>query len=42
VVREFVSFVLSRQGQEIVIKSGYYPLPKRIADRQMAIIEAGS
>ena len=29
---EFMRFVLSRQGQEIVVKDGYYPLPATIAD----------
>lgn len=27
---EFVRFVLSKQGQEVVIKDGYYPLPNAI------------
>jgi phosphate transport system substrate-binding protein len=29
-VHEFVRFLLSKQGQEIVIKDGYYPLPNAI------------
>lgn len=28
--REFVGFVLSKAGQEIVVKDGYYPLPAEI------------
>ena len=28
---EFISFVLSKQGQEITIKDGYYPLPADVA-----------
>lgn len=28
---EFLKFVLSRDGQEIIIKDGYYPLPAEIA-----------
>ncbi|MGQ4810207.1 Phosphate-binding protein PstS [Candidatus Entotheonellaceae bacterium PAL068K] len=28
---EFVKFILSREGQEVVIKDGYYPLPAVVA-----------
>jgi len=31
-VSQFLTFVLSKQGQEIVVKDGYYPLPKKMAD----------
>jgi phosphate transport system substrate-binding protein len=34
--REFLRFVLSRQGQEIVIKDGYLPLTAEMADRELA------
>ncbi len=30
--QEFITFVLSKQGQEITIKDGYYPLPASVAD----------
>ena len=30
--REFVKFVLSKEGQRVVIKDGYEPLPAKIAD----------
>ena len=30
-VREFVSYVLSRAGQEIVVKDGYLPIPASIS-----------
>jgi len=30
-VSEFIRFVLSKQGQEIVVKDGYFPLPAPIA-----------
>ena len=33
---EFVEFVLSREGQEIVVKDGYLPLPKKVADEELA------
>ncbi|HJZ12653.1 MAG TPA: PstS family phosphate ABC transporter substrate-binding protein, partial [Acidobacteriota bacterium] len=35
-VHEFVRFVLSKQGQEIVIKDGYYPLPAAAASETLA------
>lgn len=33
---EFVKLVLSKQGQETVVKDGYVPLPKRVADKTLA------
>ncbi len=30
---EFLRFVLSKQGQEVVVKDGYYPLPAAIAEQ---------
>lgn len=30
--REFIKMVLSRQGQEVVVKDGYIPLPKKVVD----------
>ena len=36
---EFVKLVLSKQGQEVVVKDGYIPVPKRVADK--AIKELG-
>lgn len=30
-VREFIRYALSRQGQEVVIKDGYFPIPASIA-----------
>lgn len=32
---EFMKMVLSKQGQEVVIKDGYIPLPKRVLDREL-------
>lgn len=31
--KEFLKFVLSKEGQEIVVKDGYYPLPAEIAQQ---------
>lgn len=33
--REFVRFILSRQGQAIVVRDGYYPLPASVAREYM-------
>ncbi|USE39571.1 PstS family phosphate ABC transporter substrate-binding protein [Endozoicomonas sp. SCSIO W0465] len=34
--REFVKLVLSRQGQEVVVKDGYIPLPGEVVDKYLA------
>lgn len=34
--REFVQMVLSRQGQEVVIKDGYIPLPAKLVQQELA------
>ena len=34
--REFVKLVLSRVGQEVVVKDGYIPLPAKVVEKQMA------
>ena len=36
VVREFLKFVFSREGQEIVLKDGYYPLPAKVVQEELA------
>jgi phosphate transport system substrate-binding protein len=33
--REFVKLVLSKEGQEVVIKDGYYPIPASIAREEL-------
>jgi len=35
-VREFVTYVLSRAGQEVVVKDGYLPISAAIADKERA------
>lgn len=37
--REFLKFVLSQEGQEIVVKDGYLPLPAAVGEKQQADIE---
>ena len=32
---EFVKLVLSKQGQDVVVKDGYIPLPKKVIDKTM-------
>jgi len=34
--REFIKMVLSRQGQRVVVKDGYIPLPARVVEAEMA------
>lgn len=35
---EFIQFVLSRQGQEIVVKDGYFPLPAMATEEALAAL----
>lgn len=37
--REFVKMVLSKQGQEVVVKDGYIPLPAMAAQKELAKIQ---
>ena len=39
VVREFLRLVFSREGQEIVLKDGYYPLPVKVVQEELAKIQ---
>ena len=39
-IREFCRFVFSREGQEIVIKDGYIPVPPEIASEELAKIDS--
>ena len=39
VVREFLKLALSREGQQIVVKDGYLPLPANVAQRQLALLK---
>jgi phosphate transport system substrate-binding protein len=38
-VREFLKLVVSRQGQEVVIKDGYLPLPAKIVQEELKKLE---
>jgi phosphate transport system substrate-binding protein len=35
-VEEFLKYVLSKEGQEVVVKDGYLPLPAKVAEKQLA------
>lgn len=36
---EFLKFVVSKEGQEVVVKDGYFPLPKEAVDETLASLE---
>ncbi|MCL6414325.1 phosphate ABC transporter substrate-binding protein PstS family protein [Aestuariirhabdus sp. Z084] len=36
--REFLKLVLSQQGQNVVVKDGYIPLPSKVVEKQMAAL----
>lgn len=38
-VKEFLKFVLSQEGQEIVVKDGYGPLPAKLIAKQLSLLE---
>lgn len=38
-IREFVKFILSKEGQDVVIKDGYVPLPASVAAEELKKIE---
>jgi phosphate transport system substrate-binding protein len=38
-VREFLRYVLSREGQETVVRDGYLPLPGRVASQELAKLD---
>jgi len=38
-VEEFLRFVLSHEGQEIVVKDGYGPLPLKVVDKQLEVLK---
>lgn len=38
-VEEFIRFVLSKEGQKIVVKDGYLPLPAKIAEQQFEMLK---
>lgn len=39
VIKEFLTFVLSKEGQEVVVKDGYLPLTAAVAAKQLALLK---
>ncbi|MDX5298729.1 MAG: phosphate-binding protein, partial [Gammaproteobacteria bacterium] len=39
VVAEFMKLIMSKQGQEVVVKDGYVPLPAAVAERTLQELE---
>ena len=38
-VREFCKFIFSKEGQKIVIKDGYMPVPYSVVEEELAKLE---
>ena len=38
-VREFMKMVLSKQGQQVVVKDGYIPLPAKVVEKNLAALK---
>lgn len=38
-VKEFLKYALSKEGQEVVVKDGYLPLPAAIAEKQLNLLK---
>jgi phosphate transport system substrate-binding protein len=38
-VKEFLKYALSKEGQEVVVKDGYLPLPAKVAEKQLALLK---
>ena len=38
-VKEFLKYVLSKEGQEVVVKDGFLPLPAAVAKNQLALLD---
>jgi phosphate transport system substrate-binding protein len=37
--KEFLKMVLSQNGQQIVVKDGYIPLPKKVVEKSLSIFQ---
>ena len=39
VTREFAKLIMSKEGQEVVVKDGYFPIPAQIAKEELNKIQ---
>ncbi len=39
ITEQFLRYVLSKQGQEVVVKDGYIPLPAALLEKQLALLK---
>jgi phosphate transport system substrate-binding protein len=37
--QEFITFVLSKEGQSVVVKDGYFPLPAKVVTDTLKLIK---
>lgn len=37
-VKEFLKYILSKEGQEVVVKDGYLPLTAKVAEKQLGLL----
>src|SRR5690606_18751910 len=38
-VKQFLTYVLSQQGQAVVVKDGYLPLTRKMVDQELGLIQ---
>lgn len=38
-VKEFIKFIYSKEGQSIVVKDGFFPLPQSVIEKELAKVE---
>jgi phosphate transport system substrate-binding protein len=37
--KEFIKMVLSKSGQQVVVKDGYIPLPAKAAEKALGLVK---
>ena len=35
ITREFLKFAISKEGQEVVVKDGYFPIPAKVSSEEL-------